>query len=61
MAGPAQGRFESLHRLTADVWLDDTHLRQVRFVDGTQICTLALSDFGTDVDGLDWTRLSTFR
>lgn len=61
MASPSQDRFESLYKLSAEVWLDDTHLRQIRFIDWRQTYTLTLSDFGTQTDTSDWTRLPTFR
>jgi hypothetical protein len=55
------------------VWIDDQHIRQVRFEDrrkvhpspdqggsSAKILTLELWDFGVRVRGLDWSRLPTF-
>jgi hypothetical protein len=48
------------------VWIDDQHIRQVRFEDGAggsvaKILTLEIWDYGVLVDGLDWSHLPTFR
>ncbi|MFC7626062.1 hypothetical protein [Microlunatus sp. GCM10028923] len=59
MASPSRDHFEELHRLEAEVWLDDSHIQQIQFTDGRQTYILTLSDFGADVDNLDWTRLPT--
>jgi hypothetical protein len=48
-------------RLPAEVWLDDSHIRRVRFVSERRIESLELWDFGASLEGLDWTRLPTFR
>lgn len=59
---PSRKRFEELLALTADVWLDDSHIRRVRFTeDEHQTETIDLFDFGVSVHDLDWTRLPTFR
>lgn len=66
MPSPARDRFEDLLALPVEVWLDSMHLRRIRFTDtessfsSAQI-TLTLSDFGVDLDQLDWSRLPTFR
>ena len=65
VAVPARRRFEDLLALPVDVWLDDTHIRRIRFnsnQSGEQRSeTLELWDFGARLDDLDWTRLPTFR
>jgi hypothetical protein len=65
LAVPARERFEDLLALPVDVWLDDTHIRRIRFNSdegGEQRSeTLELWGFGARVDDLDWTRLPTFR
>lgn len=57
MPSPAQDRFETLNQLRAEVWLDESHVRRIRFVDGRRAYTLALSDFGIDLYHVDWSRL----
>jgi hypothetical protein len=51
--------------LTLAVWIDDQHIRQVRFEDrvggSAKTLVLELWDFGVSVEGLDWSRLPTFR
>jgi len=44
-----------------EVWLDDEHVRRVRFLPEHRVETLELWDFGVSPDDLDWTRLPTFR
>lgn len=65
VAVPARKRFEDLLALPVDVWVDDTHIRRVRFTSehptGHRSETLELWDFGVQLDDLDWTRLPTFR
>jgi hypothetical protein len=61
VAVPEVGRFEDLLSLPAEVWLDDTHIRRVRFSGERRTDTVELWDFGASVDDLDWTRLPTFR
>ena len=53
--------FEDLLALAVAVWLDDAHIRRVRFASEHSTETLELWDFGTPVDDLDWTRLPTSR
>lgn len=57
----ARDRFESLLRLPIELWLDETHLRRIRFIDEHRTTTVTFSDFGADVDGLGWSRLPIFR
>jgi hypothetical protein len=61
LASPARDKLEGLFGLRVEVWLDDTQLRKVRFTDDYRIATVTFSDVGTDVEGLDWDRLPTFR
>ena len=65
IAVPVRSRFEDLLALPLEVWLDDMHIRRVRFssAEGAEQRseTLELWDFGVAVDDLDWTRLPTFR
>lgn len=65
LPSPEQERYERLLALPLDVWLDDQHVRRIRFSDGSplarQIRTATFSAFGTPVDELDWSRLPTFR
>jgi hypothetical protein len=62
---PARPRFEDLLALPLEAWIDDTHVRRVRFdggrAAGMGVVTLDLDDFGVEVDDLDWSRLPTFR
>lgn len=60
MPSPANDRFEELLQLPLDVWIDDTHLRRIRFDHEHRSETVTFSDFGSDVEGLDWDRLPTF-
>lgn len=51
------------------VWVDDQHVRRIRFEEHassrrasvSRIVTLELWDFGVPVDSLDWSRLPSFR
>jgi hypothetical protein len=51
------------------VWVDDQHVRRIRFEEHassrqasvSRIVTLDLWDFGVPVDSLDWSRLPSFR
>jgi hypothetical protein len=51
------------------VWVDDQHVRRIRFEEHassgqasvTRIVTLELWDFGVPVSSLDWSRLPSFR
>jgi hypothetical protein len=51
------------------VWVDDDHIRRVRYAEGasgpdtavTRSWTLELWDFGVPADSLDWSRLPSFR
>lgn len=66
MPCPARDRFEDLLNLPIEVWLDSMHVRRIRFTDpenaySSSVVTLTLSDFGTSLDRLDWSRLPTFR
>lgn len=65
VAVPARRRFEDLLALPMDVWVDQTHIRRIRFASSQKLEhrteTLELWDFGIRVDDLDWTRLPTFR
>jgi hypothetical protein len=56
-----RGRFEDLLALPVEVCVDDEHVRRVRFRPEHRTETLELWDFGVSLDGLDWTRLPTFR
>lgn len=57
MASPARERYEELLALPVEVWLQDGHLRRLRFVGEPRTDTVTFTDFGVPVDGLDWTRL----
>ena len=61
VAVPTLGRFEALLALTAEVWLDDCHVRRLRFAAENRTDTLELWDLGVALDDLDWSRLPTFR
>ena len=51
------------------VWIDDEHVRRIRFEEHassrqasvSRLVTLELWDFGVPVDSLDWSRLPSFR
>ena len=51
------------------VWIDDDHIRRVRYAEGApgpdtavvRSWTLELWDFGVPADSLDWSRLPSFR
>jgi hypothetical protein len=61
VAVPTRARFEDLLALPVEVWLDDAHIRRVRFRFEDRTETLELWDFGLPLDDLDWSRLPTFR
>jgi len=61
MASPARERYEELLALPVEVWLQDGHLRRVRFVAEQRTDTVTFTDFGVPVDGLDWGRLPASR
>lgn len=62
---PARKRFEDLLSMPVELWLDDTHIRRVRFssqeANEHRSEALKLWDFGVALDEFDWTRLPTFR
>jgi hypothetical protein len=61
---PSVERFEELSALPLTVWIDDQHVRRVRFREGdraSSTLTLDLVEFDPDVGELDWDRLPTFR
>jgi len=62
---PRVSRFEDLLALPVDAWVDDQHIRRLRLKTESppevRTETLDLWDHGTRLDGLDWTRLPTFR
>lgn len=58
---PSTGRFDDLLALPLDVWIDDRHVRRVRFVSKDRAETAELWDNGASLDSVDWTRLPTFR
>src|SRR3954469_875786 len=61
---PSVARFEDLSALPLTVWIDDQHVRRVRFREGdpgSSTLTLDLVDFDPDAGDLDWRRLPTFR
>ena len=64
LPSPARDRVEELLSLPIEVWLDADDLRQIRFVDGDFVqsvtLTVTFSDFGADLDEIDWSRLPTF-
>jgi hypothetical protein len=55
------GRFEDLLVMPVEVWIDSARVRRVRFTGEHRVETVELWDFGIPLDGLDWTRLPTFR
>jgi hypothetical protein len=65
VAVPACPRFDDLLALPVDVWVDESHIRRIRFSPHQRIDqrteTLDLWDLGILLDDLDWTRLPTFR
>lgn len=61
VAVPKVDRFEDLLALPIQVWVDDEHVRRVRFGREDVTETLELWDFGVPMDALDWARLPTFR
>lgn len=60
VAVPSVDRFEDVLALPIEVWIDDQHIRRVRFSQDMRIDTLELWDVGSPIDGLDWTRLQAF-
>lgn len=60
MPSPAQDRFETLRELSFEVWLHDGYLKQIRFVTAAEETVITLTEFGVDVDGLDWQTLPVF-
>jgi hypothetical protein len=44
-----------------EFWIDGSHIRRVRFESENRIETVELWDYGVGTDGLDWSRLPTFR
>jgi hypothetical protein len=61
---PAVKRFEELSALPIIVWIDDQHVRRVRFREGDEASstlTLDLVDLAPAPGELDWERLPTFR
>jgi len=61
VAAPARSRFDELLSLPVDVWIDDSHVRRVRYVAGETAETIELWDFGVRIKSLDWTYMRTFR
>jgi hypothetical protein len=61
VAVPRLRRYEDLLALPVAVWIDDEHVRRVRFRAEDRIDTVELWDFGVSLGDLDWTRLPTFR
>ena len=60
VAVPSVDRFEDVLALPIEVWIDDQHIRRVRFSQDMRIDTLELWDVGSPLEGLDWTRLQAF-
>jgi hypothetical protein len=61
---PSVERFEQLGALPFTVWIDDEHVRRVRFREGdmaSSTLTLDLVEFEPGSGDLDWERLPTFR
>jgi len=61
VAVPKLARFEELLALPVTVWIDDAHVRRVRYDYGFLKETVELWDFDVRPEDLDWTRLPTFR
>jgi hypothetical protein len=65
VAVPACARFDDLLALPVDVWVDESHIRRIRFSSHQRIDqrteTLDLGNLGMRLDDLNWTRLPTFR
>lgn len=61
IAVPKVGRFEDLLALPIEVWVDDEHVRRVRFSQDGRTDTLELWDVGVPLEDLDWTELHAFR
>jgi hypothetical protein len=59
---PSAERFEDLRQLPFTVWHDGDRIHRVRYVErrGSTL-TLELWDFGVSTDGVDWTRLPSFK
>ena len=60
MPSPAQDRFETLRALSLEVWLHDGYLKQIRFVNAGEETVITMTEFGVDVDRLDWQTLPAF-
>ena len=60
VAVPGVDRFEDVLASPIEVWIDDHHLRRVRFSQAMRIDTLELWDVGSPLEGFDWTRLQAF-
>jgi hypothetical protein len=60
VAVPSVDRFEDVLALPIEVWVDDQHIRRVRFSQEMRIDTLELWDVGSPLEGLDWTRPQPF-
>jgi hypothetical protein len=61
---PSVERFDQLSALPFTVWIDDEHVRRVRFSEGdmaSSTLTLDLVEFEPGSSDLDWERLPTFR
>jgi hypothetical protein len=56
LSPPTVQRFEELLALPLTVWVDDSHVRRVRFseLEGRSARTLELWDFGVDTGTIDW-------
>lgn len=61
MPSPARDRYEQLLALPLQIWIGGGYLRRVRFSEDNSVLELTLSDFGAEIDDLDWSRLPTFR
>lgn len=61
MPSPARDRYDQLLALPIELWIGDGYLRRIRFSADNSTTEVTLSDFGAEVDDLDWTRLPTFR
>ncbi|TWP35320.1 hypothetical protein [Leekyejoonella antrihumi] len=65
MPSPRRDRLEDLLALPVEVWLDATDLRRIRYTESmpfsTAVDAVTLSDFGVDVEDLDWSRIPSYR
>ncbi|SDS23346.1 hypothetical protein [Microlunatus soli] len=61
MPSPARDRYEQLLALPFQLWIGDGYLRRIRFAADNSVTEITLSDFGAQLDDLDWSRLPTFR